>query len=254
LPAKGISSDVSWRAKLPKVSGELILVVEDEADLAEVIVAYLRRDGFRAVVIGNGTRALDGAISLAPHLILLDVNLPGLDGFEVLRRLRQTQPPTCDLPVVMVTARVDEVDRVSGFRLGADDYVVKPFSPSELVERVKAVLRRTSPSVDQDLRYGPLLIEPLATRLSVDGVVIECTSSELKLLTHLARSSGQTFSRLQLLEAVLPESEAGERVIDAHLGNLRKRLNAAGLPDPITTVRGFGYRFDESLLTTPNAP
>jgi two-component system, OmpR family, response regulator AdeR len=219
----------------------LVLVVEDEPDLADVVRAYLVDAGFRVMVEHDGGRAERVIASMTPDLVVLDVNLPGIDGFEVLRRTRTTS----DVPVVFLTARVDDVDRVIGFRLGGDDYVTKPFHPPELVERVKAVLRRSRQPSQPALRFGPLVIEPDATSCAVDGTAVELTAAEYQLLEHLARHPRRTFSRAQMLAAVLPESEASDRVIDAHLANVRRKLAAAGLPDdPITTLRGLGYRFD----------
>jgi two-component system, OmpR family, response regulator AdeR len=223
------------------VSHALVLVVEDEPDLADVVRAYLADAGFRVVVERDGVRAERVIASMHPDLVVLDVNLPGIDGFEVLRRTRTTS----DVPVLFLTARVDDIDRVVGFRLGGDDYVTKPFHPPELVERVRAVLRRNQRAAPGALRFGPLLVEPAATSCRVGETPVDLTAAEYQLLEHLARHPRQTFSRAQLLAAVLPESEASDRVIDAHLANVRRKLAAAGLHNaPITTLRGIGYRFD----------
>jgi two-component system response regulator AdeR len=222
--------------------GGLVLVVEDEPQIAEVLEAYLRRDGFGVARAGDGPSALHLHERVRPDLVLLDVMLPGLDGFEVLRRLRadRTRPST---PVILLTARDEDVDRISGLRTGADDYVVKPFSPPEVVARVQAVLRRArAAGTPAPLRLGPLEIDALGTAVRVHDVALDLTATEYRLLELLAGSPGRTFTRAQLLAAALPDSAALDRVVDAHLGNLRRKLAAAGAPAMIETVRGFGYR------------
>lgn len=218
----------------------LVLVVEDEPRIAEVLEAYLRRDGFGVARAGDGPTALCMHAQLRPDLVLLDVMLPGLDGFEVLRRLRADVAPST--PVILLTARDEDVDRISGLRMGADDYVVKPFSPPEVVARVQAVLRRARATDAGPLRLGPLEIDTTGTAVRVHDVPVELTATEYRLLELLARSPRRTFSRAQLLAAALPESAALDRVVDAHLGNLRRKLAAAGAPALVETVRGFGYR------------
>jgi two-component system, OmpR family, response regulator AdeR len=223
------------------VAEPLILVVEDEPDLAEVVVSYLRRAGFRVYATGDGQTAVALVTSMPPDLIILDVNLPGIDGFEVLRQIRAVS----DVPVLMLTGRVDEVDRVSGLRLGADDYVTKPFSPPELVERVSAILRRTRPRSAAAVVFGDLQVDGRATTVTVGGAQVPLTAAEYHLLDHLARHPRLTLTRAQIQAAVFPDSEAADRVIDAHVGNVRRKLSDAGLDhDPITTVRGIGYRFE----------
>lgn len=218
-----------------------VLVVEDEPALAEVVVAYLRQAGFRATVVSNGERAVEAVAGLQPDLVVLDVNLPGIDGFEVARRVRAQG----DVPIIFLTARVDDVDRVHGLRLGGDDYVTKPFHPPELVERVVAVLRRTRPRRVDAQRVGRLVIDHGATSCSVDDSVVDLTAAEFRLLAHLVAHPRQSFDRARLLASVFPDSEANDRVIDAHLGNVRRKLTAAGLRTvPVTTLRGIGYRFD----------
>ena len=166
--------------------------------------------------------------------------LPGMDGFTVLRRLRET----ADTPVIMVTARVEDVDKLVGFRMGADDYVVKPFSPPEVVERVRAVLRRASLPIKgrgMALRLGQLELNPADMAVTADGVRLGLTLSEYRLLEHFMRHPKRTFSRAELQAACLPESDALERVVDAHVGNLRKKLERAGVVG-LETVWGVGYR------------
>jgi two-component system, OmpR family, response regulator AdeR len=220
-------------------SNPLILIVEDEPDIADLLEAYLRRDGFRTERASDGSSALRLHRSARPDLVLLDINIPEVDGFEVLQKIRgQTQTP-----VIMVTAMAEDLDKLLGLKLGADDYVVKPFSPLEVVARVKAVLRRVGAQTsNQPLRFANLELDPVAVRVRVAGQRLETTLTEYRILEHLLRHPNRTFSRSELLEVALPESEALERVIDTHLGNLRKKLEAAGVPELIETVRGMGFR------------
>jgi two-component system response regulator AdeR len=218
----------------------LVLVVEDEPQIAEVLEAYLRRDGYRTARAADGASAVERHRALRPDLVLLDVRLPGLDGFEVLRRIRQT----ASTPVIMVTARDEDVDKLLGLRMGADDYVLKPFSPPEVIARVGAVLRRAAPAprTPPTLRVGPLEVDTGALTAAVRGEPLPLTLSEYRLLEHLARSPGQVLGRGQLLAAALPGSAALDRVVDAHLSNLRRKLDAAGGGGLLETVRGAGYR------------
>lgn len=232
-------------------TGRLVLVVEDEPRIAEVLEAYLRRDGFRTARAPDGHTALLVHERLRPDLVLLDVMLPGLDGLEVLRRLR-TEPAGTSTPVILLTARDEDVDKLVGLRMGADDYVVKPFSPPEVVARVEAVLRRARATAvgAEALRLGPLEIDTAATAARVHDVPIDLTATEFRLLEVLGRAPRRTFSRAQLLAAALPDSAALDRVVDAHLGNLRRKLAAAGAPGLIETVRGFGYRLGDPPADT----
>jgi two-component system response regulator AdeR len=218
-----------------------LLVVEDEPDIRDVLVAYLRRDGHDVQHTGDGAHAWTLYRQTRPDLVLLDVLLPGVDGFELLGRIRRDGT----VPVIMVTARDEDVDKLVGLRMGADDYVVKPFNPAEVAARVAVVLRRTRPTADTPrLTFGPLTIDLDATRAVVSGAEVPLTATEYRLLTCLATHAGRTLSRAQLRAAALPDSAALDRVVDAHLTNLRRKLAAA---DPrtgelIETVRGFGYR------------
>lgn len=217
----------------------LVLVVEDEPSLSQVLEAYLRREGFRTERAFDGEAALRLFRATRPDLVLLDVTLPKLDGFEILRRIRQDG----DTPVIMVTARVDDVDRLVGFRMGTDDYVTKPFNPPEVIERVKAVLRRTQPRDGG----GPVLVAGLeidsrGMQVKALGKRLDLTLSEFRLLELLARHPGRVFSRAELIQACLPESGALERVVDAHLNSVRRKLGAVGAADPFESVRGVGYR------------
>jgi two-component system, OmpR family, response regulator AdeR len=193
----------------------LILIVEDEPHIAQVLDGYLRRDGFRTELASDGEKALALHQASRPDLLLLDVKLPKLDGFEVLRRIRERGDHST--PVIMVTAMAEDLDKLLGLRLGADDYVVKPFSPLEVVARVKAVLRRATPKASSQapLRLGRLEIDHQATLARVDDQRLDLTLTEFKLLEHLCRNRRRTFSRSELLEAALPESDALERAVDA---------------------------------------
>jgi len=220
------------------VSGERILVVEDEIEIADLVRTYLEASAFEVRIARDGRAALDQVAAFAPAVVLLDVGLPVLDGTEVCRRLREAGDRT---PVLFVTARDDEVDRVLGLELGADDYVTKPFSPRELVARVRAVLRRTAEPTqgDQPVRVGGLVIDREARRVSIDARPVELTTTEFDLLHHLARSPGRVFSREQLLEQVWGYP-AGlvTRTVDVHVAQLRAKL---GDGVTIRAVRGVGY-------------
>jgi len=218
----------------------LVLVVEDEPEIAEILEGYLRRDGYRTERAGDGKAAMSLYRAAKPDLVLLDIQLPEVDGLEVLRRIRSDG----NTPVIMVTARTEDLDKLLGLELGADDYVTKPFSPREVVARVKAVLRRTTSAepARSPLRCGPLEVDPEKVVARVDGERLDLTPTEFRLLETLAQTPGRAFSRVELLEAALPDSEALERVVDVHLKNLRKKLEAAGAASLLETVRGVGYR------------
>jgi DNA-binding response OmpR family regulator len=221
---------------MPAMNGT-VLVVEDEQSIASLVRTYLERDGFQVVHVRSGEDAL---IELPRHpvrLIVLDIGLPGIDGLEVCRRVRAKGRT----PIIMLTARDDEVDRVAGLEVGADDYVSKPFSPRELVARVKAVLRRSEPAKDAALlTLGPIAVDVAAREVRVDGAEVELTTKEFDLLRHLLENPGVVLSRQVLLDRVWGMSYPGEtRTVDVHVGQLRKKL---GLPDAIRTVRGAGYK------------
>ena len=216
-----------------------ILIVEDEARLAQILEDYLRREGFQTERAATGTRALELWRAARPALMLLDLMLPELDGLEVARRVRAES----ELPIIMLTARDEEVDRLVGLGIGADDYVVKPYSPREVVARVKAVLRRAGgqiapPSV---LHAGPLRVDASSYQVHLDGQALDLTAAEVRLLALLAREPGAVRTRAELL-AALGGLERGtdERTVDAHVKNLRRKFGVReGLLD---TVRGVGYR------------
>jgi two-component system, OmpR family, response regulator AdeR len=223
----------------PVNQSPLVLIVEDEPDIADVLEVYLRREHFRTERASDGSSAVQLHRAARPDLVLLDVNLPGFDGFEVLRTIRET----AQTPIIMVTALNEDLDKLLGLKMGADDYVVKPFSPLEVVARVKAVLRRVgAQNATQPLRLADLELDPVAVRVSVAGTRLEVTMTEYRILEHFMRHPNRAFTRAELLEVALPDSDALERVIDTHLGNLRKKLELAGMPDIIQTVRGMGFR------------
>jgi two-component system response regulator AdeR len=219
----------------------LILVVEDEREIAEILEAFLRSRGFATEWARTGGEALQLFRTSAPDLVLLDLLIPAPDGIEVVKAIRRES----DTPVIMLTARTEEIDKVLGLELGADDYITKPFRPLEVVARINAVLRRTRPGrkeQDGPVRAGPIEIDAVRVQASIDGSRLELTGTEFHLLLHFAQHPGRVFSRPELLEAAMPESDALERVIDVHIGNLRRKLAAAGWSDVIETVRGMGFR------------
>ncbi len=225
-----------------------ILLVEDEARIAEVVQQYLERDGHMVIWAATGEAALADASRRRPDLVVLDLGLPDVSGEDVCRRLRETS----DVPILMLTARDAEEDLVRGLRLGADDYVTKPFSPRELVARVRALLRRTQaesePQADVLERAGGRLVIDNARRLVVlDGEAIELTESEFRLLRTLARFPGRVYSRYELIDKVQGyDFEGYERTIDAHVKNLRRKLGEdARAPRLVRTVYGRGYAFAE---------
>ncbi|MGB8224141.1 MAG: response regulator transcription factor [Polyangiales bacterium] len=224
--------------------GSRILVVEDEPDLADLVALNLRQEGHEVVIAHDGATALAEIQRRQPDLLVLDVMLPDISGLEVCRRLRRNAE-TIRLPVIMLTARNDEVDRVVGFEVGADDYVPKPFSPRELVLRVDAILRRTiaTPEIGgpQVIALGDLVIDVPAHRVEVQGEEILLTALEFRLLLDLASRAGRVQSRDALLERVWGYSPNVEtRTVDTHVKRLREKLGAGA--DQIETVRGVGYR------------
>lgn len=217
---------------------ETILIVEDEASLAEDLETYLRHEGYRTERASDGRRALELWRAARPNLILLDLMLPILDGFEVARRVRAES----EVPIIMVTARLDEVDKLVGLGLGADDYVTKPYSPREVVARVKAVLRRTSGTIRLPEIYhiGRLEVDLIGFTAKCQGQALELTAGELRLLAVLARTPDVVRRRSELLAASSETEFSDERAVDTHIKNLRRKLGACG--DVLETVRGVGYR------------
>ena len=215
---------------------QTIFIVEDEPDLAAVIADYARAAGYLPALFGNGADALAAIEANAPALIVLDLMLPGLDGLTLCRRVRAFS----DVPVIMVTARVEEIDRLMGLESGADDYLCKPFSPRELMARIKAILRRAGPNAPK------LQVDAAAQRIHVLGMPLVLTPTEFHLLAAMARRPGQVFSRAQLLDVARHDSlDVTDRAIDSHIKNLRRKI-AAVLPevDAIASVYGLGYRLD----------
>ena len=219
--------------------GNTILIVEDESRLAEILDDYLRREGFRTERAANGRRALELWRAARPDLILLDLMLPEIDGLEVARRVRAES----DVPLIMLTALDDEVDKLVGLGLGADDYVVKPYSPREVVARVKAVLRRAAGQVvaREVYRVGKLELDAGRYEARCAGQTVALTSSELRLLVLLAKEPGLVRNRAELLAAAAEQSSyADERTVDAHVKNIRRKLGDCAAQ--LETVRGVGYR------------
>lgn len=224
---------------------ELILVVDDEPKIARLARDYLEQSNFRVLPVTDGMTALAAARQEKPDLIVLDLNLPGMDGLDVCRALRRES----NVPIIMLTARVEETDRLIGLELGADDYIVKPFSPRELVARVRAVLRRTQGDVQTPgiIRSGELEIDLNGHRATLRGEGLHLTRIEFSLLTTLAQHPGQTFSRAQLIDRLYGVAEGSfDRSIDAHIKNLRRKIEADPAdPRYVLTVYGIGYQFTD---------
>jgi DNA-binding response OmpR family regulator len=221
-----------------------ILIVEDDRNTAALIATYLEREGFATQIVHDGARALAMARQQKPGFVILDIMLPQVDGWEVCRELRNF---SADLPILMLTAREEEIDRVLGLSLGSDDYVVKPFSPRELVERVKAILRRSMrwAAPGSLLSHRDLTLDTEKRRVTLAGQPVELTAVEYKLLQALMKSPGRVFSRDDLLGHIYEQGESViDRVVDVHIGHLRQKLgDDPAAPRFIETVRGFGYRF-----------
>ena len=223
-----------------------ILVVEDEPSIAEVVSLYLQRAGYQVTVVGDGQAALDALARQLPDLVVLDLMLPMVDGLEITHWLRERG----DTPIIMLTARREERDRIAGLEMGADDYVVKPFSPQELVSRVRAVLRRVSEEEDNgppQVRFGNLVVDFVRHQVTVRGKPVHLTLKEFKLLEVLIKEPGRAFSRWDLLDRVFGfDSDVLERTVDTHVMNLRKKIEPdPGQPTYILTVYGVGYKFTE---------
>lgn len=228
------------------MDNNLVLIVEDEPAIARILDGYLLRDGFRTVQATDGETALQHHALLKPDIVLLDVRIPKIDGFGVLARLRQTSAT----PVIMVTALADDLDRLSGLHLGADDYVVKPFNPQEVVARVKAVLRRTlDKRADAIRRFRAIEVDfgSYAAFVNRDGqrAPLSLTLSEFRILAHMIRHPTQVFGRADILDACLPESDALVRTVDTHISNLRRKLEEMGETGFFPAVRGVGYRLSD---------
>ncbi|PYM59386.1 MAG: DNA-binding response regulator [Candidatus Rokuibacteriota bacterium] len=222
-----------------------VLIVEDERDIRDLVLFHLEREGFQVSSASSGEEALRQVRHTSPDLVLLDLMLPAMGGLEVCRKLRQ-DPATVALPIVMLTAKGDEVDRVLGLELGADDYIVKPFSPKELLARVRAVLRRAKPAPGAAaIAMGALAIDPGTRTVTVQGAPLTLTHKEFELLSALADAQGRVLSREFLLDRVWGYSRAGEiesRTVDVHVRRLRVKLGPEG--HRILTVKSVGYRLD----------
>jgi DNA-binding response OmpR family regulator len=238
------TSQVSTMSRLRE---KTVLVVEDDSNTADLVALYLQREGFQALTANDGEKGIALAERYRPDLVILDLMLPKVDGWEVCRKLRQIS----DVPVIMLTARDEEIDRVAGLTMGADDYVVKPFSPRELVARVIAVLRRVQPVNEPSgkvLHHGDIFLDLEKRILYVRDRAVDLTHHEYKLLEALMRTPGKAFTRDELLDYIYPTGEALviDRVVDVHVGKLRKKIESnPSEPNYILTVRGIGYRFVE---------
>ena len=221
-----------------------VLVVDDEPAIVEIVRDYLADAGYRVSTARSGAEALRQVRSILPDLIVLDLGLPELDGLDVARTIRQSSR----VPIIMLTARSDEADRIVGLELGADDYLVKPFSPRELLARVRAVLRRSGAAAESDddrpLVVGELTVDPLRRLVTIGGRAVDVTATEFDLLAHMAAAPGRVFTRRQLMETIHGAAvDAGERAIDAHVKNLRRKIEAdPHRPQRLVTVHGVGYR------------
>ena len=239
-------SDPHARVSPASPAPALVLIAEDEAEIADILIAYLQRSGLRTQHANDGQQALALHQTLKPDLLLLDVQMPILDGWKVLNEIRSRG----DTPVIMLTALDQDIDKLMGLRLGADDYVVKPFNPAEVVARVQAVLRRTRagvPTATQVLRVGPFQIDldshEASVQLDEQRQTLELTLTEFKLLACLMRAPKRAFSRAELLVNCLPEGDTQERTVDSHISKLRKKLEALDIQGVPASVWGVGYRF-----------
>lgn len=226
---------------------EKILVVDDEVEIVRILRGYLERAGYTVLSAYTGPEAVRMARQEAPTLVVLDLMLPGMDGWDVCRTLRRDS----DVPIIMLTARVEETDRLIGLELGADDYVVKPFSPREVVARVRAVLRRVQgprPPEAESLAVGSLRLDATRHTVSMDGRSVDLTPSEFEILRTLMHEPGRVFTRLQLLEAATGEAYEGyERTIDTHIKNMRRKIEPdSSSPTYLLTVHGVGYKMREA--------
>jgi two-component system alkaline phosphatase synthesis response regulator PhoP len=244
----GSKASIAGNATRTLMSPVRILLIDDEPAIVETVRAYLEAEGYTVQTASDGPGALQLARSFQPDVLILDIMLPGFDGLEVLRRVRQVS----DVFVLLLTAKTHETDKVVGLTMGADDYVTKPFSPRELVARVKALLRRgrRHEAGDTALVFRRLHLDPQARRVWKDAAPVELTPVEFDLLYALARYHGRVLSREQLLEQVWGYDYYGEdRVVDVHIGRIRKKLeDQAATPSLIVTVRGAGYRFEDEPL------
>ena len=230
------------------MTNALILIIEDELEIADILRRYFEREGFRTVSAGDGETGLSHHLRLKPDLVVLDVKLPRQDGFEVLSVLRQRG----DTPVIMVTALAQDIDKLQALRSGADDYVVKPFNPLEVVARAKVVLRRAGHNRKSVMRVGALLIDMDAhtaiAEVNHHRHNLDLTRTEFRLLAHMAQWPNRVFERGELVDACLPEGDAVDRTVDSHISKLRRKLHEAGIDKQLTGVRGVGYRLEDHFV------
>lgn len=225
----------------------LVLIIEDEPEISEILERYFSREGYRVITAGDGEIGLGHHQRLRPDLVVLDIKLPKLDGHSVLATIRQRG----ETPVIMVTALADDIDKLQGLRAGADDYVVKPFNPVEVVARARAVLRRSSGSglYKKILRVGRLSIDPVSHVAAVeDGdrrIALSLTLTEFRILEFMAANPNRAFERGEIVDACLPEGDALDRTVDSHMSKLRKKLETAGAGSLLSGIRGVGYRLGE---------
>lgn len=229
-----------------KMSSRKILIVDDEAKVSQLIRTYFEKEGYIVYLASDGHKAIEQAQLIKPDIIILDLNLPKVDGLEVCRTIRKTS----QIPIIMLTARDDELDKIVGLELGADDYVTKPFSPRELVARANAVMRRykEEPIDKGELNVGGIGLDPSKHRATFAGKELDLTASEFKLLSILARNPDMVFSRAQLMDMAFGTSFLGyERTIDAHIKNIRHKLSKAAphKHNTLITVRGVGYKLEK---------
>ncbi|MCF3499354.1 DNA-binding response regulator [Stenotrophomonas maltophilia] len=240
-PQHAMKSDARTR------QAPLVLIAEDEGEIADILGAYLARSGLRSARAADGEAALTSHRQLRPDLVLLDVQMPKMDGWQVLSELRRRG----NTPVIMLTALDQDVDKLTGLRVGADDYVAKPFNPAEIVARIQAVLRRSAKPIAEEpnglIRQGPFEIDLRSHEVTVrtdDHVhALSFTLTEFRLLVHMARAPRMVHSRLDLLQTCLPEGDAQERTVDSHVSKLRRKLEEVGVIGIPATIRGVGYRF-----------
>ncbi|WP_417806792.1 response regulator [Thioclava sp.] len=218
-----------------------IMIIEDEPDLAEVLRDYLAQAGMAVDILWDGTHAVERVLSAQPDLVVLDIMLPGKDGLTICRELRAKS----DVPIIMETARVEEIDRLLGLELGADDYLCKPFSPRELVARIKAILRRAAPAPDSDWPEDGLVMDPESWRATLSGKPLDLTKREFQILHTLHKRPGRVFSRAQLLEMAFPDdADVFDRTIDSHIKNIRVKVKALEPgAELIRSVYGVGYAY-----------
>lgn len=236
-----------FKGKETRMDNALVLIVEDEPEISEILERYFERDGFRVLTASDGEIGLAHHQRIRPDIVVLDVKLPKLDGHSVLATIRQRG----DTPVIMVTALADDLDKLHGLRSGADDYVVKPFNPAEVVARARAILRRMAGGgqTKKVLRVGRLTVDPVAYVASVEDEgrrqTLPLTRTEFRILEYMAGYPNRAFERGEIVDACLPEGDALDRTVDSHMSKLRKKLDAAGVGDLLNGIRGVGYRLGD---------